>query len=296
MNTPQVVIVTGSSSGFGRLISETLARHGHTVFASMRDADGRNTANAAELRTLADKEGLTIHVLDLNVTDDQSVKLAIQQVIEKTGRIDAVVNNAGISYRGALEAFTSDQVQEQFNINVFGVLRVNRAVLPQMRAQRQGLLIQVGSVLGRLSFPFFGLYSATKFALEGLTEAYHHELAPFGIDAAIVEPGTYPTNIGKNSVAADEERLAPYGEKLKQAVLAMRAASMGAGGTPPNSQEVADAIATLIAMPAHERPLRTVVAVESQRQAVLPLQKASEEMMPSFLSLLQLSDKSATSH
>lgn len=287
MTTSQVVIVTGSSSGFGRLISETLARQGHTVFASMRDLAGKNADKAAELQAFAEKEKLTLHALDLDVTDDGSVERAIEQVIAQVGRVDVVVNNAGVLYRGPLEAFTAEQVHEQYDANVFGAIRVNRAVLPHMRKQGSGLLIQVGSVLGRLSYPFFGLYSSTKFALEGLTEAYAHELAPFGIDAAIIEPGTYPTSIGNNSVGSDQERVAPYADNYMQAVQAIRAASSGAGGTPPDIQEVADAIADLIALPAHQRPLRTVVAIEKQRQAVLPLLKASEEMIPELLKSLQ---------
>jgi NAD(P)-dependent dehydrogenase (short-subunit alcohol dehydrogenase family) len=250
----------------------------------MRDIAGKNAAVAAELQAVAEKEKLNLHTLDLDVTDDGSVEHAVQQVIDKVGRIDVVVNNAGISYHGPLESFTAKQVQEQYNANVFSVIRVNRAVLPQMRKQGSGLLIQVGSVLGRLSFPFFGLYSSTKFALEGLTEAYSHELAPFGIDAAVIEPGTYPTSIGANSVGADQARLAPYAENYKAAAQAMRSAATGAGGTPPDPQEVADAIAHLIELPTHQRPLRTIVAVESQREAILPLLQASEQAIPALLS------------
>src|SRR5579864_8261439 len=207
----QTILVTGSNSGFGRLTVETLARQGYRVFAGMRAAAGKNAPAAEELRALAQREQLALHLIEIDVTDDASVEQAIEAIIGATGRLDVVVNNAGISYIGPLEAFTLEQVQQQFATNVFSVLRVNRAVLPQMRKQGSGLLLQIGSIAGRLAFPFLGLYGATKFALVGLTESYRYELAPFVIDAAIIEPGTFPTTISVNrQVAADAERFALF--------------------------------------------------------------------------------------
>src|SRR5712672_3162536 len=207
----QTILVTGSTSGFGRLTVETLARQGYIVFAGMRAVAGKNAPAAEELRVLAEREHLALHIVEIDITDDASVEQAIASLVGITGRLDVVVNNAGMSYSGPLEAFTLEQVHQQFDTNVFSVLRVNRAVLPQMREQGSGLLLQIGSITGRLAFPFLGLYGATKFALEGLTESYHYELAPFGIDAAIIEPGTYPTTISANrQVAADAERFALY--------------------------------------------------------------------------------------
>src|SRR3989441_10639905 len=204
----QTILVTGSTSGFGRLTVETLARQGYRVFAGMRAAAGKNAPAAEELRALAQREQLTLHLVEIDVTDDASVEQAIKAIIGATDRLDVVVNNAGVSYSGPLEAFTLEQVQQQFATNVS---RVNRAVLPQMRKQGSGLLLQIGSIAGRLAFPFLGLYGATKFALEGLTESYRYELAPLGIDAAILEPGTFPTSISANrQVAADAERFALY--------------------------------------------------------------------------------------
>src|SRR6266704_3670417 len=189
----QTMLVTGSSSGFGRLTVETLARQRYTVFAGMRAVAGKNAPAAEELRALAQREHLALHIIEIDITDDASVEQAIASLVGITGRLDVVVNNAGIAYSGPLEAFTLKQVQQQFETNVFGVLRVNRAALPHMRRQGSGLLLQIGSIAGRLALPFQGLYAATKFALEGLTESYRYELAPFGIDAALIEPGTYPT-------------------------------------------------------------------------------------------------------
>ncbi len=283
----QTILVTGSTSGFGRLTVETLARQGYRVFAGMRAAAGKNAPAAEALRALAQREALALQIVEIDVTDDASVERAIAVIIETTGRLDVVVNNAGVSYSGPLEAFTLEQVRQQFEINVFSVLRVNRAVLPQMREQGSGLLLQIGSVAGRLGMPYLGLYGATKFALEGLTESYRYELAPFGIDAAILEPGTFPTSISANrQVAADAERLALYQAAMNAFTVPFYAENRSA--TPPDPQEVADAVARVIAQPAGERPLRTVVATAVQRQAPQALNDAATQAMHSFLEALHI--------
>ncbi len=283
----QTILVTGSTSGFGRLTVETLARQGYIVFAGMRAAAGKNAPAAEALRALAQREQLALHLVEIDVTDDASVEQAIAVIIETTGHLDVVVNNAGVSYSGPLEAFTLEQVRQQFEANVFSVLRVNRAVLPQMRKQGSGLLLQIGSIVGRLGLPFLGLYGATKFALEGLTESYRYELAPFGIDAAILEPGTFPTTISANrQVAADAERLALYQAAMNAFTAPFYAENRSA--TPPDPQEVADAIAQVIAQPAGKRPLRTVVATVAQRQAPQALNDAATQAMHSFLEALHL--------
>ncbi|HEX6510536.1 MAG TPA: SDR family oxidoreductase [Chloroflexota bacterium] len=283
----QTILVTGSTSGFGRLTVETLARQGYRVFAGMRAAAGKNAPAAKALRALAQREALALQTIETDVTDDASVERAIAEITETIGRLDVVVNNAGVSYSGPLEAFTLEQVRQQFEINVFSVLRVNRAVLPQMRKQGSGLLLQIGSIVGRLGMPYLGLYGATKFALEGLTESYHYELAPFGIDAAIIEPGTYPTTISANrQVAADAERLALYQAAMNAFTAPFYAENRSA--TPPDPQEVADAVARVIAQPAGERPLRTVVATAVQRQAPQALNDAATQSMHSFLEALHL--------
>ena len=285
----QTILVTGGNSGFGRLIVETLARQGAHVFAGMRDPDGKNAQAAAELRTLAEQEHLALDIVSLDVTDDASVQQAIDYVVQKSGRLDVVVNNAGVSYTGPLETFSIAQVQQQFETNVFGVWRVNHAALPYMRAQKSGLLLHMGSVVGRIAFPFVGLYGATKFALEGLTESYRYELAPFGIDAVIVEPGTYPTTISKNRVPSeDSERLAPYAQAMGAFLAAFFAENRSA--TPPDPQEVADAVSQLIAQPAGTRPLRTVVATASQRsypqEINVTAERATREYLASLRALL----------
>jgi len=283
----QTILVTGSTSGFGRLTVETLARQGYRVFAGMRAAAGKNAPAAEELRALAQREQLALHIVEIDVTDDASVERAIAAIIETSGRLDVVVNNAGVSYSGPLEAFTLEQVRQQFEINVFSVLRVNRAALPQMRKQGSGLLLQIGSIVGRLGMPFLGLYGATKFALEGLTESYCYELAPFGIDAAIIEPGTFPTTISANrQVAADAERFTLYQAGIDAFTAPFYAENRSA--TPPDPQEVADAVARVIAQPAGERPLRTIVATVAQRQAPQALNEAATQAMHSFLEALHI--------
>jgi NAD(P)-dependent dehydrogenase (short-subunit alcohol dehydrogenase family) len=283
----QTILVTGSTSGFGRLTVETLARQGYSVFAGMRAAAGKNASAAEELRALAEQEQLALHTIELDITDDSSVVQAIESIVGITGRLDVVVNNAGMSYIGPLEAFTLEQVQQQFDTNVFGVWRVNRAALPQMRLQGSGLLLQIGSVVGRLAFPFLGLYGATKFALEGLTESYRYELAPFGIDAAIIEPGTYPTAISaKRQIAADSERFALYKTALDGFITPFFMENRSA--TPPDPQEVADAVARVIAQPAGERPLRTVVATAAQSQAPQAVNDAVTQATQSYLKMLDL--------
>src|SRR5713226_9993991 len=283
----QTILVTGSTSGFGRMTVETLARQGYRVFAGMRAAAGKNAPAAEALRMLAQREALALQIVEIDITDDASVERAIAVIIETTGRLDVVVNNAGVSYSGPLEAFTLEQVRQQFEINVFSVLRVNRAVLPQMREQGSGLLLQIGSIAGRLGMPFLGLYGATKFALEGLTESYRSELAPFGIDAAILEPGTYPTPIAaKHQSAADTERTALYQAAMDAFMTPFYAENRSA--TPPDPQEVADAVARVIAQPAGERPLHTVVATVAQRQAPQAINDAVTQATRSFFETLDL--------
>src|SRR5258706_801964 len=235
----QTILVTCSTSGFGRLMVETLARQGYTVFAGMRAVAGKNAPAAEELRALAEREQLAVRIIEIDITDDASVEQAIASLVGITDRLDVVVNNAGVSYSGPLEAFTLEQVQQQFDTNVFSVLRVNRAALPHMRRQGSGLLLQIGSISGRVALPFLGLYGATKFALEGLTEAYRDELAPFGIDAAIIEPGTFPTPIGtRRQDAADTARAAFYQAEMETCMTPFFAGNPSAA--PPDPQEVAD--------------------------------------------------------
>jgi NAD(P)-dependent dehydrogenase (short-subunit alcohol dehydrogenase family) len=248
-----VVVVTGASSGFGRLIVELLARRGYTVFATMRNVATSNAGASEEIRALATRESLDLHAAEMDVSADSSVERCVRDVLERAGRIDVLVNNAGFGYMGLLESFTLDQAQRIFETNVFGALRTIRAVLPQMHRQKSGLLIQVSSGAGRVVLPSMGLYCASKFALEALTEAYRYELAGVGIDSVSIEPGAYPTAIfGKIEGGADADRETAYG--------AARELAAKVGGTISSSRadpmEVADAVLDIIETPAGQRALR----------------------------------------
>jgi NAD(P)-dependent dehydrogenase (short-subunit alcohol dehydrogenase family) len=260
MHSKQVVLITGSSTGFGRLMSETLARHGHTVFATMRDPAVRNATNAAEIREFAKKESLPLHVLELDVTDDVSVEQAVRSAVEQAGRIDVAINNAGYGISGLMEATTTEQAQQVMNTNFFGCVRVNRAVLPYMRRQRSGLLVHISSGAGRLVIPGFGFYCATKFAMEALGEAYHYELAGQGIESSIVQPGAYQTAVfGNFVIAADKARTDTYGAANQIADKLGVALTSTAG----NAQEVADAVLRIVETPAGQRQLRYRVSPAS---------------------------------
>jgi len=257
MSSKQVVLITGSSTGFGRLFVDTLARKGHTVFATMRDPGGRNAKNASEIRTLAEKDSLPIYVLELDVTDDASVERAVDAAVAKAGRIDVAINNAGYYLSGLEEAVTTEQARRLMDTNFLGPVRVNRAVLPHMRRQRSGVLMHISSGAGRVILPSAGFYCASKFALEALAEAYSYELASQGIESVIVEPGAYETPVFGNTVtAADQARTTTYGA-LQQMPAKVNAALSSSAG---NAEEVADAVLRIIETPAGEKQLRYFVS------------------------------------
>lgn len=257
MPDPQVVVVTGSSSGFGELIAKTLAVKGHRVFASMRDIGGRNAAAAEALTGWAREHDCRIEVIELDVTDTASVEAAASDVLAREGRIDVAVNNAGVAASGPLEAFDVEQMQDLFDVNVFGPMRVAKAVLPQMRQRGSGLLIHVSSTLGRILPKSGGLYPASKWAVEGLAESLHYQLLPFGVDLVILEPGSFPTPaLSKSMVARDEAISKAYAARP---ATARRAREVPPDHIPPDPQEVADAVLTLVEAPPHQRPLRMVV-------------------------------------
>jgi NAD(P)-dependent dehydrogenase (short-subunit alcohol dehydrogenase family) len=260
MNSKQVVLITGSSTGFGRLFADTLARRGHTVFATMRDPGGRNAKNASEIRTLAEKDSLPIYVLELDVTDDASVERAVDAVIGKAGRIDVAINNAGYAVSGLAEAVTTEQAHQLMDTNFLGPVRVNRAVLPHMRRQRSGVLMHISSGAGRIIAPSMGFYCASKFALEALAESYRYELASQGIESVILEPGPYETPVFGNMVmGADQARTDTYGA-VKQISAKINTALSSIAG---NAQDVADAVLRIIETPAGEKQLRYLVSPES---------------------------------
>lgn len=251
----QIVLITGTNSGFGWLTAKTAASLGHKIYATMRETNGKNADKA---RALSQVENIT--VLDVKLTDETSVKNAIDTLIAKEGTIDVLVNNAGFSMSGVAESFTTTDVQEMFDINFFAPWRLMKLALPSMRKQSQGLIINVSSGIGRFAFPFIAVYSASKFGLEGLSEGLHYEVKPLGIDVAIVQPGSFPTEMSqKSGVGSDTsvvdgyEMIADFPNKMGTAIGQMIET------LEPNPQYVADTIINLINLPKGQRPLRTVV-------------------------------------
>ena len=203
MNTN--ILVTGAAGGFGQLITDGLLAAGHRVIATMRAVEERNHAVAERLR------GAGALVVEMDVTDTASVDAGVAQAIAAFGQLDVVVNNAGVGVLGLQEAYTAEDLQRLFDINVFGVQRVNRAVLPAMRQRGTGLLIHVSSLLGRITIPFYGPYNASKWALEALAENYRTELSQSGVEVCLVEPGGYPTSfIDHLMKPSDKARAATY--------------------------------------------------------------------------------------
>jgi NAD(P)-dependent dehydrogenase (short-subunit alcohol dehydrogenase family) len=255
------IIITGTSSGFGRAMVQTLAEDGHTVFAGMRNTSGRNAKAAQEVSKLGAKGG-RVSVVDLDVTSDASVQQAIDQIARDTGGvIDVLVNNAGRLSAGVQEAYTLDEVKGLFESNVFGLLRMNRAVLPHMRKRRSGLVINTSSIMGRFALPCLGVYCATKFAVEALAEAQRDELKAVGIDVVIVEPGAFPTSVADNALwVHDPEISGAYGSvpQLPQKLGEVLGELYGSAASP-KPQEVADAVQKVVNTPAGKRPPRVVV-------------------------------------
>jgi NAD(P)-dependent dehydrogenase (short-subunit alcohol dehydrogenase family) len=254
----KTILITGTSSGFGKDAAKTLAQAGHRVFATMRDVGGRSHEAAAELRAAG------LEVLELDVTSDASVQAALQALYKKTGdSLDVLVNNAGALIGGMSETWSADQVRNMFEVNVIGVHRLTRAVLPKMRQKRSGLIVNIGSILGRVTLPFFGLYGATKHAVEAMTESYRYELSQLGVDVVLVQPGPYPTQLYAGTAQpADGSRAAEYGEiAALPAAFVKTLQGIFAGATPPDPHDVAKTLVELVATPAGKRPNRVVVGL-----------------------------------
>jgi NAD(P)-dependent dehydrogenase (short-subunit alcohol dehydrogenase family) len=253
MESKQVVFITGSSTGFGRLFAETLSRQGHTVFATMRDPQGKNAKNAADLLALASRESLSLFTLECDVTSDASVELAVRSAIAQSGRIDVAINNAGYGIIGLAEAVTIEQARQIMDTNFMGCVRVNRAVLPHMRRHKRGLLMHISSGAGRVVIPAFSLYTASKFAMEALAETYRYELASQGIESVVVEPGAYQTPVFGNLVAAaDQSRTDTY--RLANHIPAKMSDLLS--NTAGDPQEVADAVLRIVETPVGQKKLR----------------------------------------
>ena len=272
----KTILITGASSGFGRLTAEKLANSGHRVFAGFRSTDGAKKPVADELR------GKNIEILRLDVTDQASIDSAVKQLLKTTNnQLDVVVNNAGMASAGISESFTAEQVREMFDVNVFGVQRVIRATLPALRAKRSGLIINIGSILGRVTIPFFGLYGASKYAVEAMSDSYRYELSQLGIDVVLVQPSAYPTNMyAAAQQPADGEIAKTYGAVAEVPGKILKTfVTLFQGENAPNPRDVAEAIDKIVSTPVGKRPDRVVVGLpfgsDAVNNAVNPIQRGT---------------------
>lgn len=282
--TPRVILITGTSSGFGRLMAEGFARKGDRVIATMRESTGRNASAAAEIAAL----GLPIDVVDIDVLSDESVTAGVARAIELAGRVDILINNAGIAVPGPVELQPAASFQANIDTNMGGAVRMNRAVIPQMRAQGGGTIIQMSSALGRAIDPMLGGYCASKLCVEAASDALGYELASSKIEVAVVQPaGAYPTKFQENAVRYFEAMIAAPGApdatalaNYKQHIEAMLTDL--APDPALNPKEVSDAVIALADMPFGTRPGRTTVG--PYKDGIDPVNAAHDTLQNDMIS------------
>ncbi len=257
----KIILVTGASSGFGRLTAEALAKAGHTVYASMRETTGRNAPEVAKVAAFSQAHGVDLRTVDLDVLSQDSVDAAVAKVIVDTGRIDVLVHNAGHMVFGPAEAFTPEQLAELYDVNVLSTQRVNRAVLPHLRRQEQGLVVWVSSSSSAGGTPpYLAPYFAAKAGMDAMAVIYARELTRWGIETSIIVPGAFTggtNHFAHSGRPADEARVAEYeagpnkglGEKILEAFGAI---------VPPDADAsaVAEAIVKVVDAPFGKRPFR----------------------------------------
>lgn len=274
-DTGRTVVITGASSGFGEGAVRAFADRGYRVWGTMRDTAGRNAGKMATLQAISRK----VSIVEMDMADDASVADGFATILA-AGPVDILINNAGIMYIGLTEAFSVAQAREQMETNYFGAIRAMQAVLPGMRAAGKGLIINTSSLVGRVSPPFFGSYSATKHALEGYSQAVRYEVSPFGVDVVIVEPGPFGTGLlGAGKSPARDDVAASYGDLAGiPAAMGAHFAQLLSSDGAPDPQWVVDAYLKLAEMPQGKRPTRTVVGmtwgVDQINAQTQPLQDA----------------------
>ncbi|MEZ4848453.1 MAG: SDR family oxidoreductase [Bacteroidia bacterium] len=267
------ILVTGASGAFGRLACILLAENGHQVVGTMRSTQGKN----AEIANNLTSKGIDLVVMD--VTNEESVNAGVKAAIEMMDGLDTVFNNAGIGANGILECFTAEDIQKMFDVNVFGVQRLMRAVLPHFRAQGKGTIIHTSSCIGRVTTPFLASYSASKYALESLAEGYRAELSGFGIESCIIEPGGMPTAFMDGMLKpGDVERTRQYGEMANLPDMSLHGYVQYIETLPEQRPErVAEAVVALINTPFGEKPFRTVVDFSGLKQPIENYNKVLHE-------------------
>lgn len=249
------VFITGIAGGFGRPTALALMERGHEVAGSVRRSGGRNADTVSELQAAGAR------IVEMDVTDTGSTGRGVDEAIAALDGLDILFNNAGIGSYGIQELMSPEDMARVFDVNVTGVQRVMRAAIPHMRAKRRGTVLYTSSLIGRIATPFYGTYSASKWALEAIAECYRTELSGFGIESCIIEPGAMPTAFFDGMIApADSEREAGYGDFAKVPAKAAQGLAEMLEATPEQRpQRVAEAVAALLDMPFGSRPFRTVV-------------------------------------
>jgi NAD(P)-dependent dehydrogenase (short-subunit alcohol dehydrogenase family) len=257
----KVILVTGASSGFGRLTSEALAKAGHTVYASMRETTGRNAPEVAKIAAFSKEQGLDLRTVELDVLAEKSIEAAVAKIIASTGRIDVLIHNAGHMVFGPAEAFTPEQFAQLYDVNVLSTQRVNRAVLPQLRKQKQGLVVWISSSSSAGGTPpYLAPYFAAKAAMDATAVIYARELARWGIETSIIVPGAFTggtNHFAHSGRPADSARAAEYeagpyagfGDQVQKAFAAIVPADADASA-------VSDAIVKVVDTPFGKRPFR----------------------------------------
>ncbi len=287
-----VVLVTGASTGIGNLTVKALASAGHTVYASMRDPAGRNATAVSELKDIANRDDVDLRVVELDVQSQASADQAVSTIIDTAGRLDVVVHNAGHLYVGYVEAFTAGDISDLFDINVLGVQRVNRAVLPHMRERRSGTLVYVGSTTTVSVPPFLGPYVASKFAFDALAMVTAYEVSQFGIETTIVMPGAFTqgtqhfpnaSHASDDAITAAYAALDPMVARNEEATASLFDPKIDA-----DPATVGVEIARILSLPAGQKPFRSVVDfTQSNVEQVI---KVTEQSRRDFLTRLGFSE------
>jgi NAD(P)-dependent dehydrogenase (short-subunit alcohol dehydrogenase family) len=270
----QKILVTGASGAFGSLACKLLVENGHSVVGTMRSITGKNDAVSSELS----KAG--VHLVEMDVTNEDSVNSAVKKSIEILGGLDTVFNNAGVGANGILEAFTADEIRQMFEVNVFGVQRLMRAILPHLRQKGKGTIVHTSSCIGRVTTPFLAAYSASKYALESLAEGYRAELSGLGIESCIIEPGGMPTEFMDAMLKPNDiARAAQYGEMANIPDAAIKGYVDYIDSIPEQRPErVAEALVNLLNQPYGEKPFRTVVDFSGLKEPIEAYNQALEQV------------------
>jgi NAD(P)-dependent dehydrogenase (short-subunit alcohol dehydrogenase family) len=289
----KVIVITGASSGFGALTARALAKAGHVVYASMRETKGRNAPQVKEIERYATENSVDLRPIELDVSSQESCDAAIQEIISKNGRLDVVVHNAGHMVFGPAEAFTPDQLAEQYDVNVLSTQRVNRAALPQLRKQRKGLVVWVSSSSAAGGTPpYLAPYFAAKAGMDALAVVYARELTRWAIETSIIVPGAFTggTNHFAHAGSPDDKTRAAEYEAGPYAGFAKQVLDGFASIVPADADAsaVADAIVKVVDAPFGKRPFR--VHIDPTQDGAEVVNAVSDRVRAELLRRIGLGD------